>query len=664
MLDHLNAVFADRYRFERELGRGGMASVWLARDLKHDRLVAIKILHPELAGAIGVDRFVREIRVTAGLQHPGIIPVLDSGTLAAPDGMKLPWYSMGYIDGESLRSRLDRDGALPIDEAVSIVCDVAAALEAAHRHGVIHRDIKPENILISRGRVCVADFGIAKALMDTGGDRLTSTGIVIGTPTYMSPEQAASEPVGARTDQYSLATVLYEMLAGEPPFAGGNSRSIISRRLVEPARSIRTVRASVPEELEATVLRALERIPGDRFASVGQFAAALRNPPPLVSNAREKSRGGSIRRLSSYAALLVVLASIAGWILINDRPPPEKPRDPAAQALYERGMLGYARRTPASVNEAVHAFTAALRIDSTYGEAWSGLAMTYVRAYQRSFVIPGVSADSMLRLAVAASDRALAVDRGSADAWVTQALVRRNVDPTDPVPAIRAARQALAIDSASAPAWHFLALSQAELGNFVEAMNAWRRSVRADPAYLEGLAFLSIGHYWLGKHDSAVFWADSALTVDPNYLLGRTTAGYAAIELGNYSRARAHFEAARRLSSDVEQLNSVLGLALVDARSGVMDAARTRAAEFDSTARGYDPVPLHTAVFIAEVYATLGENDRAIAWIRRYSPLEDLHLQLHLRCEAALAPLAKDARYPSLLVKTGIDPSRDCKRIE
>ena len=222
MLDHLNVVFADRYYIERELGRGGMASVWLARDLRHDRLVAIKILHPELAGAIGIDRFVREIRVTAGLQHPGIIPVLDSGTLDAPDGMKLPWYSMGYIDGESLRSRLDRDGALPIDEAVGIACDVAAALEAAHRHGVVHRDIKPENILISSGRVCVADFGIAKALMDTGGERLTSTGIVIGTPTYMSPEQAASEPVDARTDQYALATVLYEMLAGEPPFAGGN----------------------------------------------------------------------------------------------------------------------------------------------------------------------------------------------------------------------------------------------------------------------------------------------------------------------------------------------------------------------------------------------------------------------------------------------------------
>ncbi|HEX5577103.1 MAG TPA: protein kinase, partial [Gemmatimonadaceae bacterium] len=621
--------------------------------------VAIKILNPDLAGAIGIDRFVREIRLTAKLQHPGIVPVLDSGTLDAPDGTKLPWYSMGYVDGESLRARLERERQLPIDAAIAITCEAAAALDAAHRQGIVHRDIKPENLLLSGDRVCVADFGIAKALMDTGGDRLTSTGIVIGTPAYMSPEQAASEPVDARTDQYSLATVLYEMLAGEPPFSGRNPQSIISRRIAEPARRIRSVRPAISDDLEATILRALERIPADRFHSVAEFAAALRNPESVPRKARAKSRPASIR-VAAVAAAIVAVVAVGGWLIANQRDSSNDARSPQAIELYERGMRAYDRRTPASIVEAVQALNAALRIDSTYTDAWAGLARTYVRAYERRFFFPGISTDSMLRLAVAAGDRALAGNPRSADVWVTQAIVRRNVDPTDPRSAIRAARQALAIDSMNAPAWHFVALSEAELGNFPVAMSAWRRAVSADPAYLQGLAFLSIGHYWLGQHDSAAFWADSAISVDPNYLLGRTTAGYAAIELGNFSRARAHFDAARRLSSGVEMVNSVLGVALADARSGAKAEAARILAAADSMAKGYTPAPLHTVVFLAEVHAALGNNDPAIEWIRRYSPLEDLHFQLHLRCEAALAPLAKDPRYPSLLVNRASDQSRDC----
>jgi tetratricopeptide (TPR) repeat protein len=323
-------------------------------------------------------------------------------------------------------------------------------------------------------------------------------------------------------------------------------------------------------------------------------------------------------------------------------------------------MRAYDRRTPASVAEAVQALNAALLLDSTYSDAWAGLARTYVRAYERRILFPGISTDSMLRLAVTAGDRALAGNRGSAGVWVTQAIVRRNVDPTDPLPAIRAARQALSIDSMSAPAWHFLAISEAELGNFPEAMRAWRRSVTVDPAYLQGLSFLSIAHAWLGQHDSAAFWADSAISVDPNYLLGRTAAGYAAIELGNFSKGRAHFEAARRLSSDIEQVNALLGSALADARAGDKAEAERILAAAIAVTKGYDPAPLHTVVFIASVNAALGHNDRALDWVRRYSPLEDLHFQLHLRCEAALAPLAKDPRYRSLLLHRASDASRDC----
>ncbi len=659
VLEHLNTVFADRYRVEQELGRGGMATVWLAREIRHDRPVAIKILKHELGGAIGVDRFVREIRVTAKLQHPGIVPVLDSGTLVTPDGTKLPWYSMGYVDGQSLRSRLERERQLPIGEAIAITCQAGNALEAAHCQGVIHRDIKPENLLLSGERVCVADFGIARALMDTGGDRLTSTGVIIGTPAYMSPEQAASETVDARTDQYSLATVLYEMLAGEPPFSGRNPQSIISRRLAEAARPIRSVRPAVPEHLETTILRALERIPADRFSSVAEFCKALQDPgsSPRKSSARSRT---AVIGAAAIAVLIAGVVTAGGWLFSNQQNKNSSVRSQEAIAFYERGIRAYDRRTPASVAEAVHALNAALRLDSTYGDAWAALARTYVRAYERRFLFPGISTDSMLRLAVGAGDRALASNPLSANVLVTQAIVRRNVDPTDPLPAIRAARQALAIDSMSAAAWHFLAISEAELGNFPYAMSAWRRSINADPAYLQGLSFLSIGHYWLGQYDSAAFWADSAINVDPNYLLGRTSAGYAAIELGNFSKARAHFDAARRLSSDIEQVNSVLGLALTDARSGATAQAAKALARAGSIVKNYDPEPLHTILFLAEVHATLGNNDKAIEWIRRYSPLEDLHFQLHLRCEAALAPLARDPRYRSLLLKPSGDTSRYC----
>ena len=211
MRERLERELSDRYLIERELGRGGMASVWLARDRRDDRAVAIKVLDADLAGAIGADRFVREIRLTARLQHPGILPVLDSGC-SRRDDVALPWYAMPYIAGESLRARLQRETQLPIDDAVRIARAIAGALLVAHRQGIVHRDIKPENVILSGDEVFVVDFGIAKALLDTGAERLTSTGLAVGTPVYMSPEQATAAPVDARTDQYSLAAVLYEML--------------------------------------------------------------------------------------------------------------------------------------------------------------------------------------------------------------------------------------------------------------------------------------------------------------------------------------------------------------------------------------------------------------------------------------------------------------------
>jgi serine/threonine protein kinase/tetratricopeptide (TPR) repeat protein len=263
-------ALADRYTLEKELGRGGMATVYLARDLKHDRPVALKVLRPELAATLGPDRFLREIRFTARLDHPHIVPVLDSGEAAG----RL-WYTMPYVRGESLRDRLQREVQLPIDGAVELTRQVALALTYAHREGVVHRDLKPENILVCDDQARVADLGVAKALSPDTSGQLTDAGLALGTPTYMSPEQASGGLVDGRTDIYALACVLYEMLAGEPPFGGPNAQAIIARKAAEPARSLRTVRDAVPPALDRAVLKALARIPADRYPTAAEFAAAL-----------------------------------------------------------------------------------------------------------------------------------------------------------------------------------------------------------------------------------------------------------------------------------------------------------------------------------------------------------------------------------------------------
>jgi TolB-like protein/tetratricopeptide (TPR) repeat protein len=261
---------------ERELGRGGMATVYLAHDLKHDRPVALKVLRPELAASLGLERFLLEIRVTARLQHPHILPLLDSGMIETAAGATSPFYAMPYVEGESLRSRLRRARQLSLDEALRLAGDVASALAYAHGHGVVHRDVKPENILLSNGQAVVADFGIARAVSLAGGDRLTSTGLALGTPHYMSPEQIAGDPeVDARADVYALGCVLYEMLAGEPPFTGPTAQAVAARSLIEPAPPVRRSRPNVPEEVDGIIARALAKVPADRFADATAFGEAL-----------------------------------------------------------------------------------------------------------------------------------------------------------------------------------------------------------------------------------------------------------------------------------------------------------------------------------------------------------------------------------------------------
>jgi TolB-like protein len=316
----LQSALGDAYVVERELGSGGMATVWLAHDKKHKRPVAIKVLHPHLAASLGADRFQREIEVAARLQHPHILSVHDSG-----DANGLLWFSMPFIEGETLRARLEREKQLPVDEAIRITREASQALQYAHNHGVVHRDIKPENLLLtSDGNTLVADFGIAQALgVDAAieGKRFTETGMVVGTPQYMSPEQAAGERViDARTDMYSLATVLYEMLAGEPPFTGPNPQTIRAKMLSGPPPSVRRARPALGPKLDAAIDKALAPSPADRYTSVAEFARTLTTAEMATQGALLPH---SARRREQVLAVAVAAALVLGafGIWYRTRPP-------------------------------------------------------------------------------------------------------------------------------------------------------------------------------------------------------------------------------------------------------------------------------------------------------------------------------------------------------
>ena len=343
LVARLAATLADRYALEHELGRGGMATVYLAQDLKHDRPVALKMLHPEIAAGIGTERFLREIRLTSRLQHPHILPVFDSGAAAGH-----PWYTMPYVRGESLRDRLRREVQLSVETALEITRQVAFALEYAHREGVVHRDIKPENVLLSEGQALVADFGVARAVGAASEEALTGTGMALGTPAYMAPEQASAGQVDGRTDVYALGCVLYEMLAGEPPFTGPTPQAIVAKRFAQPAPSVLIVRPNVPQAVDEAIRKAMAQVPADRFATAAQFAQALGAssvPHAATMHAtavqgRHPPRRGLIRhKATAVGALAVIGLGAAATLYLTMRP-----REPTPGTLLGAGILSQRER--------------------------------------------------------------------------------------------------------------------------------------------------------------------------------------------------------------------------------------------------------------------------------------------------------------------------------
>ncbi len=334
-LDTLRSALADRYAIERELGAGGMATVYLAEDVKHHRKVAIKVLHAELSAVLGPDRFLKEIELTANLQHPHILPLFDSGSAGG-----LLYYVMPYVDGETLRSRLERERQLPIADAVRIATESADALQYAHEHGVVHRDIKPENILLQNGHAVVADFGIALAVEQAGGARMTKTGLSLGTPQYMSPEQAMGERhIDARTDVYALGAVTYEMLTGEPPFTGPTAQGIVAKVMTERPSAPSAVRDTVPSNVDAAVLIALAKLPADRFSTAADLAAALHERSAIPGNRGERAHTNTSRAYRAVPWSVAALATLAAlvmataWLRAGHRPPATPVRftvDPSA----------------------------------------------------------------------------------------------------------------------------------------------------------------------------------------------------------------------------------------------------------------------------------------------------------------------------------------------
>jgi len=366
LTERLATALAGRYVIEREVGRGGMATVYLARDVRHHRRVAIKVLREELAAAVGAERFLEEIRVTASLQHPHILPLFDSGSADAPPeaGGSVLWYVMPFVEGETLRSRLAREGRLPVDVALQLAREMADALEYAHRHGIVHRDVKPENVLLQSGHALVADFGIALALEHAGGDRLTHTGITLGTPQYMAPEQAlGGRDVDARTDVYALGAVLHEMLAGESPFAAGSQHAVLRRVMNETPTALASRRADVSSFLDAAVRRALAKRPDDRFPSAATFAAALTAAAGSAESAssgassvsrvdaREEAAGSASRRARQvsaraamyFAGLMLAAGLGGGWLLA--RTPVPKPADGVSNVVRSLMDAGAAQRS-------------------------------------------------------------------------------------------------------------------------------------------------------------------------------------------------------------------------------------------------------------------------------------------------------------------------------
>jgi tetratricopeptide (TPR) repeat protein/tRNA A-37 threonylcarbamoyl transferase component Bud32 len=578
------------YRIERKLGQGGMATVYLAHDLRHDRKVAVKILHPELSAAFRAERFLAEIRTMAQLRHPYILPLFDSGTA---DGVL--FYVMPYVEGETLRQHMDREVRLSLADAARIAGEVAAALDSAHRHGVVHRDIKPENVLLGEGSALVADFGIALAISTATSPERNQPGWVAGTPRYMSPEQMSGEgAIDPRSDVYALGVVMYEMLAGRPPFLSAGSGT--------PPSSLHALRPEIPAAAEAVVAKSMARLPVDRYRTAGELATAFR-----------QSLAAPARRWN--LAVAVALAAATGTFLAGGerwgatRSPVESTSVPAmrphqtrslgAYDLYLRGREQALSRSDSGQRLAIQYFKQAIAADSTYAAAHAELAHMYALGFAR-----GLPRSSKRQLALGEALKAVAMDSTLVEGFAELGFVRMH-DLYDMKGAAAALDRALALDPSSARVHGYLAQLYQWTERPAESLAEARRAKELDPLSVLASIDLASALYISGHYDAALVELDRLQDVDPPVVRASWYQGNIYLSKGMWAEA--------------------LGvLRDGDAWSGRALAMAGRTAEAErylADALNYEGKGDGDAFSVAILYEALGDYDRAFAWLDK--SLED-----------------------------------------
>ena len=677
--ERLSAALAARYRIDRELGQGGMATVYLAQDLKHDRQVAIKVLKAELGAVLGAERFVNEIRTTANLQHPNLLPLFDSGEA---DGFL--YYVMPYIEGETLRARMDAERQLPVEETVRLVSLLAGALDFAHARHVVHRDLKPENILLQAGQPMIADFGIALAVAQAGGERVTQTGLSLGTPHYMSPEQAAgTHTVDARSDQYALGATVYEMLTGEPPHTGPTTPAIVARLMTERPRDIRATRPAVPPGVDAAVLRALEKSPADRFPSCGAFAEALAAPPP-------RARGGP-RLAVGVVLALVAVASIAGAVIRWGAPSGEPAG--AATTVDERSLVvlpftsvgGDTANSYFAAGIADELATALMQIpglrlagrasaarlkEQGRGAKEIGAALSVAAVLDGSVRRAGDRIRVSAELTSAGDERMIwsqTYERALADVFAVQDEITREIVAALQVrlatPGSTGARTARG-GTKNLEAYDLylraLPLYQARGRGLLKAERYLVEAISRDPGYARAHAMLAstllAQPYWVSvdptdvakrgraaamraialddsladghqalahAHSEAGEWSagrreyERAIALDPQFVEARYRLGEMMYRMGRPRESLGHFEAANRLDPLYSQNSSYLSLTL--AMLGRIDQAIVVA----EAALALDPEHVNLIQWYAHVLELAGRPEETAAQARRLVALSD-----------------------------------------
>ena len=616
-----------------------MATVYLAHDLKHQRAVALKVLHPDLAHALGPDRFRREVEIAARLTHPHILTVFDSGDA---DGML--WYTMPFVEGESLRDMIARERELPLEAVLRITREVADALDYAHAQGVVHRDIKPENILLSRGHALVADFGIARALHQESG-RLTATGLAVGTPAYMSPEQGSGDrDVGPASDVYSLASVVYEMLTGEPPYSGPSAMAVLTKRMTDPVPSPRRLRRSIPPGVDQAILRGLAPTPADRFATAGEFAQAL--SAPQASEAPARPAPSRRRLIVSGLGLAALLAAGVLWL---------RPVEPSAAETshLERGSFLLSRRTPEAVRAAIGEFEAALALAPEDPVALARIGYGYALFADWGWPYEGLAPPEVRAKAMEYSERAIAADSASSEAWLTRAYVLFVDDPYRFRGAVDAYRRALALDSTSSEAWYQYGQALMALGRDDSASVAYRRAFALDPNRPMALMSLSAISLKAGRLAEAALLIDSAVaasrTVTSPYV--RVVRGMIRLTQGDLRAARDEAELALALDTTYTVPARSL-LVRVLAAEGDTGQARTEAARMLQDIG--TNVSTTSARFAAGALLAIGRRDDALSLLERARP-RGAYLWFYMR-SLEFRPLAADPRFARVYQEA--DPTR------